>query len=292
MSLESLDLVQATQISEQECEWACALKEAVEEADDIRNVPDFDYVQHGMVAKDDVEAGMDRIRRLQYFREEYKIHDDIDEAMELIALFLKQQPGFILTIDLDPEKGHFVFVYDTAKLCPNFGNMPEDWRIHLGAWYYLFQAMSSNAHACRQGVVHIGECEGTSRNNFSMNHVQRLFSDLFSAYPFKHKEISWIRTPLVANLLYSFMKPLMRKDLSYRFQTGCNFYGYTDRLDGIFHVPTVEIAEHFLLQRLREYLRTRYHLEKNFELPALSRETENTGEDSTDDDDDDDDMIL
>lgn len=280
MSLESLDLVRASHITEQECEWAIALKEAVAEADDIKNLSDFDYVQNSLIAKDDLESAMDRIRGIEIFREEYNINDTVEEGIALITQFLKQQPAFILTVDLDPEKGHFVFVYDTAKLQPKFRDFPEDWRVHLGAWYYLFHAMNSNIHSCRQGVVHIGECEGTGRDNFSMNHVQRLFSDLFSNYPFKHKEISWIRTPLAANLLYSFMKPLMRKDRSFKFQTGCTFQGYTDRLNGIFHIPNLETAEKCLLERLRGYLETRYHMEKNFKIPDLEPELDSLGGES------------
>ena len=135
--------------------------------------------------------------------------------------------------------------------------------------YYLFNAMHSNVEACRQGVVHISECEGMSRENFSMNHVRRLVSDLFEHYPFAHKEISWIRTPLAANLLYSFLRPLMRKDTSYKFQTGCTFNGYSGRLDGLFHIPNAETAEHVLVMRLQEYLRTRQYLIEHFRLPAM-----------------------
>lgn len=144
---------------------------------------------------------------------------------------------------------------------------PEDWRIHLGGLYYCWNALHSNILACREGVVHICECEGMKGDNFSMKHIRRIFSDLGEHYPFRHKEISWIRTPLAANLLYSFMKPLMRKDTRYKFQTGCNFYGYTDRLDGIFHIPNVEVAEHYLQNRLQDYLKTRYYLEQNYRIP-------------------------
>ena len=103
--------------------------------------------------------------------------------------------------------------------------------------------------------------------NFSMNHIQRFFSDFGEHYPFRHKEISWIRTPLAANLLYSFMKTLMRKDRSYKFQTGCSVNGYMDRLDGIFHVPNAQMSEQYMQRRLEEFLKTRYYMQQTYRLP-------------------------
>ncbi|CAB9525560.1 expressed unknown protein [Seminavis robusta] len=311
---QALKVARISEISSEEREWAANIKAAAEAAEDIRNVSDMEYVHQAIIAKDDVDGALKRLRGLQDFRDEYKIKDTVEQGIELIKGFLRQQEGFLLTIDVDREKGHFVWVYDTAKIAPERCDYPDDWQIYLGAMYYQMNAMHSNMFAIREGVVHIGECEGMSQKNFNLTHIRRIFSDLCEHYPFQHKELSWIRTPLAANLLYSFMRPLMRSDASYKFQTGCTFSGYSDRLDGLFHSPSAEVSERFLLLRIQEYLTTRYFLEKNYKLPATptpeevlslsdsSIESDSEGEDDQniyttddggeeeDDEDDDDDL--
>lgn len=110
MSLHSIDLQRVTEITQEERSWALNIKAAVEEAGDIQNVSDFEYVHHAFVARDNIGSAVERIRGLQFFREEYHINDTVEEGMELIHAFLAQQPKWLLTVDIDPEKGHFVYV--------------------------------------------------------------------------------------------------------------------------------------------------------------------------------------
>jgi hypothetical protein len=157
MSLQDIDVVKVSETTRDELEWAVNIKAAIESNPDIRNVSDMEYIHHALIAKNDVAEAVRRIQGLQYFREEYRIKDTIEEGTELIRAFLKQQDGFVLTVDVDLEKGHFVWVYDNAKIRPDRVDFPEDWRVYLGGIYYMFQAMHSNIQACRQGVVHICE---------------------------------------------------------------------------------------------------------------------------------------
>lgn len=270
MSLHSLDVHRVSQITGEETRWALNIKYIVlEDAEDVRNVSDFEIIHHAMVARDDMDGALERLRGLQVFREEYSISDTVEEGMELLRAFMIQQQGFLLTVDVIPGHANFVFVYDNAKIRPTALNTPEDWRTYLGGLYYLFQCMHSNVEACRQGVVHVGECEGMGSENFSRHQLERTFSDLAGSYPFRHKEISWIRTPLAANLMHSFLKRLMRRDNTYTFHIGCTLEGLEERLDGIFHVPSRHVAEQHLQQRLHEYLRTRYFFQKHFRLPRI-----------------------
>ena len=157
MSLQDIDIALVSEISQDEQMWATNIKAAIQSDPDIQNVPDMVYVHHALIAKSDVAAAVRRIHGLQFFREEYRIKDTVEEGMELIRGFLKQQQGYILSVDVDVSNGHFVWVYDNAKVRPDLVDFPEDWRVFLGGLYYLYQAMHSNIRSCRHGVLQIGE---------------------------------------------------------------------------------------------------------------------------------------
>lgn len=106
-------------------------------------------------------------------------------------------------------------------------------------------------------------------NNFSHNVVIRNFSHLYENYPLRHKEISWLRTPTAANILFAFIKPLLHPEAARKFRLGCTFNGYDGRLDQIFNLPTPELAKQNLLLKLLGYLVVRYHIEKQYRLPDL-----------------------
>lgn len=89
-----------------------------------------------------------------------------------------------------------------------------------GGFYYLVQAMTSNFRAIREGIVHIGECEGMGFDVTNKEHHQRGWEHFWMHYPLRHKEISWLRTPLAANLLFSFCKKFMNEDMRSKFQLG------------------------------------------------------------------------
>lgn len=261
--------VRAMDMNEQEIRWAVDIRHAVEDSHELQNRPDLEYAHHALVSRGNLNLALARIQGMQYFRDEYKIHDTPEEGLQLLRQFFEKHPGFVLSVDYDRNHGHFVIVYDYAKRKPKAIDFPKDWRIHLGGFFYLFQAMQYNIVSMREGLVHICECEGMGWDNFSMEHVRRSFSDLYEHYPLEHKEISWIRTPMVANLLHAFMKPLIRPETRQKFRVGCNFYGYEGRIDTIFNIPNASVAQENLLQKLRGYLQKRYDNEQTFRLPDL-----------------------
>jgi hypothetical protein len=192
---------------------------------------------------------------------------------------MDKHPGMCLSIDYDPQFGHFVVVYDYAKRRPENIDFPEDWRVHLGGFYYMAQSMTSDLHAIREGIVHICECEGMGFPNINRDHHQRGWEHLWMHYPILHKEISWLRTPLAANLLFAFLKPFMSENMKSKFQLGCQFHGYDGRIDRIFKQPTPEIAAESVLQRVFQFLKMRYHFEESFRLPDLPPVSDDSSED-------------
>ena len=91
-------LLSSTLLTDEELHWALNIKEAVEANSDLINLTDYEYAQFAMVLKDDLEEALHRIQGLQYFKQEYKIHDTIEEGMAILKAFHQQQPFLVLDL--------------------------------------------------------------------------------------------------------------------------------------------------------------------------------------------------
>ena len=80
----------------------------------------------------------------------------------------------------------------------------------------------------------------------------------------------------------------MSDQMKSKFQLGCCFYGYEGRIDGIFKIPTPEIAQANLLLRMHSYLTLRYYHQGIFQLPNTD-DNEGDNDDIINDGDDSDD---
>ena len=258
-------------LSSEELRWARELKAATiaaaKESDHLKEISDFEYAHYALYTRGDVEQALERIEMMQHFREEYKINDTPEEGMEILLRFTReQQPWFMVSIDYSSTQGHFIYVYDYARLNPGVVKYPEDWRIFLGGMYYIYQLSQCNFMACREGIVHICECDSMSNNNFNGEFMMQNWHHLMAHYPIVQKECSWLHTPLEGNLQHAFYKRLMGP-MANIIRVGCHFDGYDGRIDEMFKTPTEAIAEQRLLTRYLCYLRVRYHHQASYRLP-------------------------
>lgn len=76
----------------------------------------------------------------------------------------------------------------------------------------------------------------------------------------------WLNTPTAANIAYSFLKPLVGKDFLSTWRIGCKLEGYDGRIDALFKMPTMEIAQEMQIRRLARFLDHRKHNESTFRL--------------------------
>ena len=149
-------------LKDEECRWAHELKAAVTEDDDLKELSDFEYAQHAIASQGNLEKALLKVSGLQTFREEYNVKDTLEEGLQALEEFQKQQPWFVLDVEYEPQFGHFVCVYDYGVCNPDVAmKMPEDWRTYIVGLYYVFQLLQANIGAIREGLVHIVECEGT-----------------------------------------------------------------------------------------------------------------------------------
>lgn len=189
-------------ITEEERQWAITIKQAVAEDEEVQGLSDLEYVQYAIVTRGNVQDSMRRIRGLQLFRQEYGIHDTLEQGMDMLHNLLHQQPGMLLSVDKarmnanaeDQDlHSHYLMVFDFAKINPKAMKLERDKRDMLGAMYYIHHATQTTPTAMRNGILFIAECEGMSFDNISLDFVGPIWREMKNYYPVYLKEISWLR---------------------------------------------------------------------------------------------------
>jgi len=233
----------------------------------IGRLTDYDYAQAAITIGDqDTEVILDRLYKLQAFRQEYKIYDNAEEGIQLIYKLMDLFPGYILSVDFAPRYGSYILVFDFAAFFPERLKTIEHMRIFMGGIYYIFKCLSTNLKAVRSGVVFIAECDGTTQENFDMALEEKYAHELFSYFPFRYKECLWLNTPTAANIAYALLKPLMTPEFLATWRMGCKLDGYEGRIDTLFKMPTQILAQEQLLGRIDKFLNERHLHEDSFEL--------------------------
>lgn len=263
-------------ITSAELETARAIQKALEECETYALNPklwtEYDYAQQAITCTGDLsdEASknklMQRLYLLQSFREEYKIHDTVEEGVLLIQRLMEMMPGYLLSVDFAAKYGSYIAVFDRAAFQPSKLHMPEDLRTFLGAQYYIFQCLSTNLKSVRNGVVFITECQDTGDDNFDMEVEEKFLSHLFNHYPFRHKECLWLNTPTAANIAHGLMKSMVPGDFLANWRMGCKLDGFDGRIDSLFKMPTLAIAQEQLLLKMEGFLMERGRNAGGFEL--------------------------
>ncbi|CAB9514987.1 expressed unknown protein [Seminavis robusta] len=198
-------------ITAEERQWAETLQEALEQREDCGHITisNMELVQHAIVEEGNIEKAIERIKRMHEFRLKYQIEDTVEQGEQCIRDFMEQQPGFSLNLDQCVRHNHFVHVIDFAKFNPRKVYLPKDWKVFLSGIHYYLSALNPTLSAVRNGVLGIMECEGMGWHNFCLDFERRLWYEHAGAYPAKFHEISWVRSPLVANVFFSLLKPIM-----------------------------------------------------------------------------------
>lgn len=84
---------------------------------------------------------------------------------------------------------------------------------------------------------------------------------------FQFHEISWVRPPLVANVAYGLLKPILPDRVKRVFHLGVKFDDdYEGRLDELFLQPTKEVANLKMVQTAETFLTRRYRCQASFKL--------------------------
>jgi len=265
----------------------------------LHPLSDYDIAQLAVVTlgqeRHNLDSILESVLGLQCLREEYGLVDTPAEGVELIRnLITHVQPGLLLAFDKSPDKTSYMSIFDFARLQPAALEKNDDanWRAFQGSYYYMLQAGCCNLQYTREGFVSICECQGMSQQSFNTKMVQRVAQEVGMHYPKLQKESLWLNTPLVANVMYAFVKPWMKSRWD-NVKLGCKLEWFDGRIDALINVPTPQLAQERLLINVHAALVERYHHVQHYVLPSLPNhhqyedDDDASGDDGDSDEDDD-----
>ncbi|CAB9523692.1 expressed unknown protein [Seminavis robusta] len=254
------------EISDQEREWALAIKRAVEASPELDSIPDMMCAHLAIFSQGDLDCAVNRVFNLQAYRKEYNIVNSIEEGKRVIEKYnFVDFQGIVLSFDFDLEIGNSLVVLDITKLDKGVFKCHRKTKEIFMALYYGSQAYFPNLEVVRKGNVQIAEFEGfdPSKNMVDGKIFRRGLIEIHGSYPTVVSHLYMYHTPMVANLMVSLGKRVLPKNLFPKITMGCTFPG---RLDQFYGLPTIEAATRRALDNLYESLRIRYENERTFRL--------------------------
>ena len=207
-------------LTEEEKGWTTALRGALILADEelAKSITDFQYAQHAIVAKGDVDKGLKRIRRLQEFKISHGIAEEgsitVDKAKEIIKKAEEKAPGVIMSFGREEKDGE-VHGRHVFTMCYNAfipANLDEEDLKNFFVGFYLWlEACQPDLESVRQGMAFVLECEGLGWKNFSLE-LEKQAAQLYqNAYPIRIKEMSVLHPNRLMQVFYTLCKPFLSK---------------------------------------------------------------------------------
>lgn len=256
------------EISTEERRWAFAIKTVIEREPEVDNLSDFLYVQLALIDKDNVEAAVERAYKMQAFREEYKIVENLNQGRQCYQGGINQFPGFFLSINFlrgEEGTGNWTIVVDQTKMTAETlkpGGALDTW---MKAAFYQFHAVSPDFEAIREGVVVLIECDGFDpKKQFGMKVFSRMWNELGLVYPVDMLSMKHFHTGVFLNLLVSLAKRVLPLEVHRRFEVGhiCQ----AGLLRDVFTTPCADAANRRLMDQFTQALKLRYENEASFSL--------------------------
>lgn len=256
----------------QELTWARAIKAASAEILTEGSCQDFEYLQHGIIAKEKIHKALKRMKKLHHLKERYSINDNAVEGMDSIRAFLQQLPGCILAAGQIPSTGRYLLAFDYRDFdAAGTYKEEKDYAIMMKAYYYLMQASQPTVEAVREGIEVMILCHGFGWRSFSLElelRAAELYSD---SYPVRIKSAALLDGPAIIRIMYNIVKVFLSRKVRGAVQFISQKSYLSDKKDvypaALLHpVLGGECTEQALLDGIEEALRARYDVEETFAL--------------------------
>lgn len=246
-------------------ELALAYKRAAREVPELDELPDFWYAQLAVVCEGDrtLGDGLDRLMKLQQFRQEYGITNSLADGRKCMKEYLDLFPGYLMSCDFMNSKGAYTLVLDLCQF--DAQALKRDPLVFLKGSYYLEQIGSCDLEAIRKGVIVLLECDGYNwTEHMGIKVLDQIWTELWGVYPMNIYQLKHFHTGLFVNMVGSISKRFVPANMRRKFQFGCKSEG--GRLDTLFNQPSLEVARERLWSRLEHCLTKRYENERTFTL--------------------------
>lgn len=247
--------------------WTNELEAAIQNSQEDFKLSDFELAAHAIVAKENTELALKRIRRLAKFKETYNISNDMTvfQAIQLLHKFVHANPGFLQAFGVDTYHRHvLVFRLQALKYPPPFNHSEED---QFAALYYIFHALQPDLDAVRKGTIFVGDIDGVTRQYFSLGLFNGGRSLTKDAYPIKVKDFPCVSTPPRFSAVYAMCWPFFSTKLRQKYVT-CTAAQlqhhfpkslWLQRLGGV-------MSETEVMEKIEENLKKRFENEESFRL--------------------------
>ncbi|CAB9505149.1 expressed unknown protein [Seminavis robusta] len=249
-------------LTQEEHQWAVAVKTAIEKIPDLDDLTDFMYAQIAIVSQGNGRDAVVRAFRLQEHKKDNEIMDTLDDALRNLP-----KESYFISIDYSLESGGYIVAYDVG----NYSNgaiwlNPEETRYYNRRAFYATHMAFCDLEALRVGATVLAECEGyqlVKGKTLSLTGFQNVWKSVH-AYPRKIKQVKFFNPPPLCKMMLSMAKSMLPREVTATFQLcpKCPM----GRLDRLYSIPTPEIARARLQERMKGLVKKRYANEANFSL--------------------------
>jgi hypothetical protein len=198
-------------LNDDERVWVIALEDALRNTkEDFGKVTDFDIALHAIIAKDETQKAMKRLRRLKKFKERYNVRQDntVYEAIKIVYDFVHRHPNFLQAFNQD-KFGRWTIFFNLKGLSESEsssqGGGGDERFIAL---YYIFHALQPDLDSVRNGTIWIGDFQDVTRQDVlgMINGGRALCRD---SYPIKIKDFPCLNSPSVISTTFAVSRPFM-----------------------------------------------------------------------------------
>lgn len=267
-------------LSDQEREWAKAIREAVQTDEELTPLSDFEYAHYALISKGDTRNALMRARALQAFRQEYQVDDSVEQGLYMMGELMRQQEGLLLGLDVDSTTLEGLHVMDIGKLNsevamginPLHTYVDYNWRIFVCGYYYYLKVVQPCLTTIRVGTYTMADFHNWGWKHMNMEIQYRFSGEMFAQYPMDFSKFLAFNTNSVANMIWSLLKKVYPPSLLGKLQLGCQVSneGQIGRgaitLAEKWLLPTVDDAYQRMLTRAKDLLVWRRRNEELFRL--------------------------
>ena len=270
----------AMSITNEERGWALELRQAVEDDDDRQKLSDFEYTQYAIVTQGHLQDALKHMATVQRFRQTHNVKrsqsEMVQQGVDAIGAFLKQQPGMLLSIDVDPVTFEGIQVFDIGAVNPGAAldaSSPNGVEYHLKNWlpgfYYMSVASNPLLATVRRGGFHMCDFQSYGWMSWSMQLQSRFSDEFFKDNPVRYRKVLCFNTGSVATVCCSLLKHIYPPAFVSALQLGCKVPleendSVPKSLADKYLQPSMEEAYSRLLLRVRELLTLRAKNEQLF----------------------------
>ena len=242
-------------------------------AEHLKPLTDMGYAQYAIAASPDesISQIIHRMTVMQEFKDDYLIHDTVEEGVELMTQLTLRHPGLLLALEYLPSSRNYLTVADLVALDPQrIVRSKEDERVFLGGLYYACQCQAAQLEAIRNGTSCVVECMGLGPLNLDLPLLDKIVHKFYRWYPRLQKEQCFVNAPQGdISTLFGLYQRVLSKNQNETQTVVHTIPGLEGvRIDALYKTPSEEEARRHVLKRVQQYLTLRYHNERKSRLPA------------------------